>query len=88
MTDKAVDWLEWIARASLPVVAVTLGGVYVQSERQLIMIQVQSKELSEVKSDVAVIKSTYATKTELVETVKSIDQKLEIMLLRQRQPMR
>lgn len=83
MPSKAADWLEWLARASLPVVAVTLVGVYVQSEKQLVMIQVQTKEIAEIKADLAMVKATYATEVKLMETVKSIDQKLEIMVLRQ-----
>jgi len=31
----------------------------------------------------AMVKATYATEVKLMETVKSIDQKLEIMVLRQ-----
>ncbi len=85
MPSKASDWLEWVIRASLPVVALTILGVYVQSERQLVMIQAQSKELAEIKTDLAAVKANYATKVELMETVKSIDQKLEIMVLRQQQ---
>lgn len=88
MSSKAVDWLEWLARASLPILAMTLIGVYVQSERQLVMIQAQSKEIAELKAELAAVKTNYATKVELVETVKSIDQKLEIMILRQQQKAR
>jgi hypothetical protein len=83
MPSKAADWLEWLARFSLPAVAVTLLGVYVQSEKQLVLIQVQTKEIAEIKADLAMVKSTYATEVKLMETVKSIDQKLEIMVLRQ-----
>lgn len=83
MSSKAADWLEWVIRASLPAVAILLLGVYGQSERQLVMIQVQSKEIAEIKADLATVKATYATEVKLMETVKSIDQKLEIMVLRQ-----
>ena len=82
MPRNAADWLEWLVRASLPVVAVTLIGMYVQSERQLVMIQAQSKEIAELKADLATVKAVYATKTELEKTMHSVDQKLEIMLLR------
>ncbi len=83
MPSKAADWLEWAIRASLPVVALTLHWVYVQSEKQLVIIQVQNKEIAEIKADLAMVKATYATEVKLMETVKSIDQKLEIMVLRQ-----
>lgn len=80
---NAADWLEWLVRASLPVVAVALVGMYAQSERQLVIIQMHTKEIAELKADLSSVKTLYATKTELGETVRSIDQKLEIMLLRQ-----
>jgi len=85
MPRNAADWLEWLVRASLPVVAITLVGMYTQSEKQLVMIQGQSKEIAEVKAELATVKAVYATKTELETTMKSVDQKLEIMLLRWQQ---
>lgn len=85
MPRNAADWLEWLVRASLPVVAITLIGMYTQSERQLVMIQGQSKEIAELKAELATVKAVYATKTELETTMKSVDQKLEIMLLRWQQ---
>lgn len=85
MPRNAADWLEWLVRASLPVVAVTLIGMYVQSEKQLVMIQAQSKEIADLKADLATVKAVYATKTELEKTMQSVDQKLEIMLLRWQQ---
>ena len=85
MSRNAADWLEWLVRASLPVVALALVGMYTQSEKQLVMIQGQSKEISELKVELTTVKALYATKTELETTMKSVDQKLEIMLLRWQQ---
>ena len=81
--SPAASWLEWLVRASLPLIAVSLVGMYAQSERHLVIIQMHTKEIAELKADLAAVKNQYATKTDLQESVKSIDQKLEIMLLRQ-----
>ena len=59
---NAADWLEWLVRASLPVVAVALVGMYAQSERQLVIIQMHTKEIAELKADLSSVKTLYATK--------------------------
>lgn len=42
----------------------------------------QQKEIDVLKTDVANIKSNLVTKTELLETMKRVEQQLEIMMLR------
>jgi hypothetical protein len=85
MAQTANEWLEWLIRASLPVVAVSLMGMYVQIERQTLMLNRQEKELSEVKTELAAVKAAYVTRIELLETLKSVNQQLEIMVLRSKQ---
>lgn len=82
MSSYAADWLEWLTKASLPVVAACLLGVYVQTEKQTIILDAQSKELANLKTELASVKASYVTRIELVETLKRVDQQLEIILLR------
>jgi hypothetical protein len=85
MSQKAIEWLEWLTRASLPVVAVTLMGMYVQIERQTLILNNHAKELTEMKTEMAWIKATYVSRPEMTDTLKRVEQQLEIMMLRSKQ---
>jgi hypothetical protein len=85
MSQKAAEWLEWLTRASLPIVAATLIGMYVQTEKQTLMLNTQAKELAELKAELIAVKASYVTRIELLETLKRVDQQLEIMVLRSKQ---
>ena len=85
MAQSARHWLDWIIKAILPVVALVLFGMYVQSEKQSIVLASQAKELSEVKAEITAVKAAYVTRLELLETLKSVNQQLEIMVLRSKQ---
>ena len=82
MRQMAAHWLEWLTKISLPVVAVTLMGMYVQAEKQALVLNNQAKDLSELKAELTTIKATYVTRIELLETLKRVDQQLEIVILR------
>lgn len=82
MSQMAASWLEWLTKISLPVVAVTLMGMYVQAEKQALVLNNQAKDLNELKAELTTIKATYVTRIELLETLKRVDQQLEIVILR------
>lgn len=82
MSQGATYWLEWLTKVSLPVVAVTLMGMYVQAEKQALLINSQTKDLNDLKAELIAVKATYVTKIELLETLKRVDQQLEIVILR------
>lgn len=84
MAQTAADWLEWLTRASLPVVAACLLGVYVQTEKQTILLNVQAKDVADLKAELAAVKAGHITRLELAETMRRVDQQLEIILLRAR----
>ena len=85
MSQKAIEWLEWLARASLPFVALALMGMYVQIERQTVFLSNHAKELTEMKAELAWIKATYVSRPEMTDTLKRVEQQLEIMMLRSKQ---
>jgi Tfp pilus assembly protein PilO len=82
MSTKTLGWLELVATGSLPVVAAALVGMYVQIERQTVILNTQMKEVNELKAELTAVKALYATKPELTEALKSVNQQLEIMVLR------
>ena len=82
MSQMAASWLEWLTKMSLPVVAATLMGMYVQAEKQALVLNNQAKDLSELKAELTTIKASYVTRIELLETLKRVDQQLEIVILR------
>ena len=84
MAQTAADWLEWLTRASLPVVAACLLGVYVRTEKQTILLNVQAKDVADLKAELAAVKAGHITRLELAETMRRVDQQLEIILLRAR----
>jgi hypothetical protein len=49
------------------------------------MLNNQAKELSELKAELAAVKAAYVTRMELSDTMKRVDQQLEIILLRAKQ---
>jgi uncharacterized protein YpmB len=85
MAQSARHWLDWIIKAILPVVALVLFGMYVQSEKPAIGLATQAKELAEVKAELTAVIAAYVTRLELLETLKSVNQQLEIMVLRSKQ---
>lgn len=80
--NGAKGWLDWILKAILPIVAFVLLGMYVQGEKQALVLSNQTKELAEVKAELTAVKAAYVTRIELLETLKSVNQQLEIMVLR------
>ena len=42
MSQMAASWLEWLTKMSLPVVAATLMGMYVQAEKQALVLNNQA----------------------------------------------
>lgn len=82
MSEKVLEWFEWLTKGSLPIIASALVGMYVQIERQTIILNTQMKEVNELKAELAAVKAYYVTKPELSETLKRVDQQLEIMILR------
>jgi hypothetical protein len=80
MSTKATEWLEWLTKASLPVVTAAVIGMYVQTERLTVMMNSQAKELSELKTEITAIKAGFVSRIELIETIKRIDTQIEMIL--------
>lgn len=80
MSNKAAEWLEWLTKASMPVVAASLVGMYVQTERLTLVMNAQAKELAEVKAEIVAIKAGFVSRVELIETIKRIDTQIEMIL--------
>lgn len=83
---------QWFTDKVLPQLFVALvlavsGGMWLTYKNVNTMIsrlEGQQKEIDILKTDVSNIKSNLVTKTELLETLKRVEQQLEIMMLRSR----
>ena len=82
MAQTAATWLEWLIKISLPAIAWALINMNGQIERQTVLLSTQVKEVNELKAELAAVKAYYVTKPELLETLKGVNQQLEIMVLR------
>lgn len=81
---------QWFTDKVLPQLFVALvlavsGGMwltYTTVNTMVSRMDGQQKEIDVLKADVAHIKANLVTKTELLETMKRVEQQLEIMMLR------
>lgn len=81
---------QWFTDKVLPQLFVALvlavsGGMwltYTTVNTMVSKLEGQQRDIDELKTDVANIKATLVTKTEMLETLKRVEQQLEIMMLR------
>jgi len=81
---------QWFTDKVLPQLFVALvlavsGGMwltYTTVNTMVSRLESQQRDIDELKNDVSNIKANLVTKTEMLETLKRVEQQLEIMMLR------